>query len=240
MSTISADTMRRYHRERARNPLMAAGTALDIARSPYSQGDWEEDGHCEYTREVDGFTLTLKIENESIYPMPGDGFGEYVKEDTRGYGDWQGNYPEPCESFPLGLPYTVFRYSGPGWTQGEGTGYFLPEGVQAQFDYYRTRGQSKSVAWDLTRNWVESTLRTLFGGPLTYCTLVVTASRDDVELGSEVIGTTYVDDFADGSLYVFACVEEYGLIETAIKDARASLARLCECGHGHDGEDDNA
>jgi hypothetical protein len=230
---IDAETLKRYRKSRRENPTLPAVHALAYARSvSHARDDWEELSRDRgFTREVDGFTVTLRAENESIFPQKNDGLGSYVQE-RRGDGypyTWKGNYPEPeSDGWPLGLPYTAFRYSGPGWVQGERGGYFVPDGVEEQYAELRKRGQSKSVAWDMTREWVESTLSSFFGAPLTYCTVVVTVSRHGVKLSSDAIGTSYIDDM-DGHDYVFKCAEEHGMVDNAIEQANDMLAQLCEC-----------
>ena len=98
----------------------------------------------------------------------------------------RGNYPEPREDLPLGLPYTAFRWTGA--LQGDG-GYFIPSEMDEQYDYYRRSGQSRCVAWDMTRAWVEQQLSDLFGSPLTYYGVTVIASREGIDLGTANMGT---------------------------------------------------
>lgn len=221
-------TLTRYHKIRRENPLLPATHALEWARaSAHAGDDWREArGHQTWTREVEGFTVTLREVSESIYPKPGDdGLGDYAQEARDDYGEWQGAYPAPAATLPLGLPYTAFRYSGPGWTQGEEPGYFIPANIEEEYDALRKRGQSRSVAWDMMHEYVKDTLDSFFSAPLTYCVLEVTVSREGVDLASEVIGTSYVDD-DDGRGDIFTCVEEHGLIEEAISEARATLDEL--------------
>jgi hypothetical protein len=158
--------------------------------------------------------------------MESDTYGHYVEE-TRHWQDyrpeWNGNYPPPAEDLPLDLPYTSFRYSGPGWVQSEGTGYFIPDGIPEQFDYYRRCGQSRSVALDLTRAWVEKQISSWFSGPLTNCTVFVTAEKEGIELGTATMVTDYLGDEPD---YIFSMVEEYGMVEEAIEEAKGAIARL--------------
>lgn len=215
-------TQERYLKLRRAHPFMDAKRILEWAKTPDASEGWEETRNG-FSREVDGFTICLTVEDESIYPREDDGLGHYVQERNADYAwRWEGNYPEPAESFPLGLPYTAFRYSGPGWVQGEGSGYFLPDGVEEQFDYYRKAGQSKSVAWELTRQYVESTLTAFFSSPLTYATVTVTAYKNGVELDSDSMGTSYID--RDD---VFTLVKEYDMIDTATQRAYETLEGLC-------------
>jgi hypothetical protein len=220
---MDAHTLTRYRKHRRDNPLMPAATALRWAKQRDASQDWEEarDG---YTREVDGFTVTLTVVDESIYPMPEDDYGEYVKESRYGGGEWGGNYPEPAShDWPLGLPYTSFHFDG--CQRSSDGGYFVPDRVQEWYDHLRKRGQSRSVAWLQTKEWVEQTLASFFSGPLTYCFIRVTASREGVELGSDSIGTTYIGD-DEGRAYIFTCVDEHGMVDTAIDAADDKLAEL--------------
>lgn len=225
---LNEHELRNYRRLRRETPLLAARYALSIIRSRGKSHDWTETGHDTWTMERDGFFLTLTTDVESIYPAPGDGFGEYVDEvrgwtSLGGHDEWGGNYREPRLDdgrFPLGLPYTAFRYTGA--TQGDG-GYFVPDEIEEQYDYYRREGQSKSVAWDLTRQWVEARISDYFGEPLSYVNVTITVEREGVELGSSTMGTTILDDWS----YIFEMADEHGMVEDAIEEARDTLGRLC-------------
>jgi hypothetical protein len=221
-------TRRRYAETRRKLPFLEASRALLIAKADSRADEWEasrRDG--EYTKALDdGFTARLRVEDESIYPRDDDTYGHYVGE-TRYWQDyrpeWRGNYPPPDEEFPLGLPYTSFRYHGPGWVQGEGTGYFVPDGIEEQYAYYRDAGQSRSVAWDLTRAWVEAQIHMLFASPLTYCTVFVTVEKEGIELGTAAMGTDYSGEDSD---YIFTMVEDYGMVEEAVQEAEAAIEKL--------------
>lgn len=222
------DTHATYRKLRNDHPFMSARRALAMAKAPDPSQVWEEaSGHQRWTRKIGGFDLTMRLCNESIYPAEGDGYGEYMKEarEVRRYydsGRWGGQYPEPAGSFPLGLPYTAFRYSGPGWTQGEQPGYFVPDGIADTFEHFRRRGQSRSVAWDLTHANVREQLRVYFASPLTNCVVVVTAARMGVKLGSSALGTTYTGDDPG---YVFSCAND--IMGDAIDSAKMKLTELC-------------
>lgn len=223
---MDAQTVTRYRKQRRKTPLLGAHQALAIARSEAHAGDdWEEDEHDSYTREVEGFTITVRAVVESVYPDPRDTLGEYVDEARDSYREWNGNHPEPAsDKWPLGLPYTSFHYEG--CNRRGDSGYFVPDGVRDWYDHLRESGQSRSVAWDLTREWVEDTVSDYFGGPLTYCVVIVTASRAGVELGSDALGTSYIDG-EDGRDHIFQCADDHGMVDTAVDHARDTLARLC-------------
>jgi hypothetical protein len=229
---MNTNITNRYHEIRREHPFLPVKAALAWAKQRNVAANWDGDGHDGYVREIDGFTVRLAIEEESIFPIANrrgeTDYGHYVEERGSRWGwdgDWRGNWPEPAEHAPLGLPYTSIRYSGPGWVQGESGGYFIPDGIKEQFDYYRRAGQSKSVAWDLTKQWVEDQITMLFSSPLTNCVVIVTAYKDNIELGSVSMGTDVSGD-DDGRDYIFEMVEECGMIDDAIYEARENIERL--------------
>lgn len=225
---MNPDTLTRYRKIRRNTPMLPARYALSWAKQPDASQDWDEEGE-HFTREVDGFTLTLRVVIESVYPAEGEGLGSYMREarETRHYHDemsgWRGNYPEPAETFPLGLPYTSFRYEG--CNRRGDAGYFVPDGIEDTYKHLRQCGQSRAVAWELTREDVETQVSEFFGAPLTNCVVIVEASREGVKLGSSAMGTSYLDN-DEGRADPFVCAEECGMVDEAIEEARATLARL--------------
>lgn len=221
----------KYAKNRRNHPWMSAKNALDWAKRErdYS-ADWDyvSNTGSTYSREVDGFTVTLKINHDSQFPEDGD-MGHYVNGISSynwSSGEWSGNYPEPNEDFPLNLPYTSFA-SGSYSQDRHAYPYWVPDGVEEQFVFYRRNGASKSVAWDLTKEWVEQMIKDFFGGPLVYVYVTVTVSKDGIELGGDSIGTNYVDDH-EGQNYPFQCVEEHGMIEEAMNEAKEAIKKLKE------------
>lgn len=227
-------TLERYRKFRSEHPFIPAKSALAFAKSPDYEGLWEErgSGNPLWTREVEGLTIKLHCEDESIYPMPnrhGDtDYGSYVEEQRHWQDylpDWEGQWAPPVTDAPLGMPYTAIRYSGPGWVQSEGTGYFIPDGIEEEFDCLRRMGQSKQVAWDLTREWVESQLTMLFQSPLTYMDVIVEAWSDDTELATTSMHTDISGD-DEGRAYIFEMVEEHGMVDEVVEQAKATIKRL--------------
>lgn len=246
---MTSDIKREYQRHRREHPFMPAAHALSWAKGEAKAKEpWEySTGSDEmYEQEIDGFKVTLCFKGDSIYPEPdrhgNTDYGRYV--DERGSarwgwdGEWNGNWPEPAEHATfevierngqharwreIRFPYTAIRYSGPGWTQGEGSGYFIPDCIEDQFDYYRRSGQSRSVAWDLTREWIEAQLKMLFSSPLTNGPVEVTVSKEDIELASTSIWT---DISGDEEGYIFVCADDYGLVEEALEQARENIDKL--------------
>lgn len=219
---------------REENPLMSMDHCLAVARATkVAHDEWEHvPGTGErYKRTKDGFTLYLVSEVESENPKDDD-LGHYVKATHADYSyEWQGNYPQPSEEFPLGLPYTSFYSAGYTRNPEHVWPYFVPDGIEDWYEHARQMGQSKSVAWDLTKAWVENAIREFFGGPLVYLTVTVEAHRKGVELGSASIGTSVIG-FDDD--YIFACANECGLVDDAIDEAKEKLDELRE-----DGDDDD-
>jgi hypothetical protein len=197
-------TLERYRKFRSEHPFIPAKSALAFAKSPDYERLWEEhgSGNPVWTREVEGLTIKLHCEDESIYPMPnrhGDtDYGSYVEEQRH----WQDYRPD--------------------W---EGTGYFIPDGIEEEFDCLRRMGQSKQVAWDLTREWVESQLTMLFQSPLTYMDVIVEAWSDDTELATTSMHTDISGD-DEGRAYIFEMVEEHGMVDEVVEQAKATIKRL--------------
>jgi len=225
----------KYRKLRREHPFMPAKVVLAWAKTADASEGWEQSSRTDnqWEREVEGFDVRLSVEEESIFPVPnkhGDtDYGHYVTE--RGSsrwgwdGDWNGNWPEPSEHAPLGLPYTAIRFSGPGWVQGEEGGYFIPDYIEEQYDFYRRAGQSKSVAWDLTRQYVEDQLSMLFSSPLTNCVVCITVYKNDIELASTCMGTDVSGD-DEGRDYIFQMVNEHDMIEDTIADAKHAITNL--------------
>jgi hypothetical protein len=213
---------------REQGPLFRAADALRWAKHNPNKDEWESrPGHYDaHFRKVDGFDVRLSFETESQCPEDGD-MGHYVEGSHSDYDyEWRGNYPRPVEDLPLNLPYTSFA-SGAYSQDRHAFPYWVPDGVEEQFDYFRRNGQSKQVSWELTKQWVEYMIRSFFGGPLYYGIVTVTVSKEGVELGHASIGTSYTDDI-DGEDYIFDCASDHALVEEALEDARDTLKRLTE------------
>jgi hypothetical protein len=225
--------IQKYRSNRREHPFMPAKHALSWAKRPDAQDAWEPGGGHEdtWTKEVGGLTILLRVESESIFPIPnrhGDtDYGSYVDEVGIDYNyDWRGNWREPAEHAPLGLPYTAIRYSGPGWVQGDMEGgYFIPDGIEEEYKSYRSMGQSKSVAWELTRKFVEDQLKMLFVSPLTNMVVHVTALSEGIELAHTCMGTDVSGD-EEGRAYIFEMVEEHGMVDEVVEEAQVEIKRL--------------
>jgi hypothetical protein len=219
-------TKQKYHKIRSDNPFYSAADALRWAKHTPRNDEWEQKpgDYDAYYREIDGFEVKLTFETESMCPQEGD-MGHYVEGARHDY-EWGGNYPRPVEDLPLNLPYTSFA-SGAYSQDRHAWPYWVPSEVEEQFAYYRRMGQSKQVAWELTKQWVEDMIRSFFGGPLYYGIVFVSVWKEGVELGNASIGTSYVDD-NDGRDHIFDCADDFSLVEDAMQDARDTIQRLTE------------
>lgn len=229
---MNAEIKRKYLTLRREDSMLAAKYALSRAKMTSAEDEWEQGGGHEatWTKEQDGLTILLRVEDESIFPIPdkhgNTDYGNYVDEVRSDYSyEWDGNYPQPAEMPPLGLPYTCIRYDGPGWMQGEQGGYFIPDGIEEYFEWKRRQGQSKSVAWDLTRQFVEDQVKMLFHSPLTNCIVIVKALSEGIELASTAMGTDVSGD-DEGRAYIFDMVKEHGMVDDVIEDAKQEIKRL--------------
>lgn len=233
-SSEGDDMIEKYRKLRRENPYLPAHHALAIAKAKIERGDWEQDAHDRWTLELEGgLTALLTVETESIFPKDHD-YGEYADAVSSDYDwDWEGNYPRPAADLPLNLPYTIFHCASYSHSSGSGGyPYFIPDGVEDRFNEFRKAGASKAVAWDLTRQWVEDTVRSFFGGPLTYLDVGVEIRRtvqhdgridSDVVLGSSHMGTSIIDD-EDGHDHVFELAQE--MLPEALDEARETLNDL--------------
>lgn len=223
------DLATKYHELRRKHPLLSASTILRWAKQPDHAEQWEPGGNhptsdgwgSNFVREVDCFTVTLTVEVESTFPVDGDCLGHYVEAENYSVG------PEnkPVEETPLNLPPKIFASVSYYNADRGAYPYFFPDNVDDFYERRRKDGASKSVAWMDTYEMVEETIASFFGGPLVNAYLKVTASKAGVELGESGIGTDYIDDY-EGAKYVFMCVEEHGLVNEAISEAKAKLDAL--------------
>lgn len=211
---------REYLKNRREHPLMPARHALVWAKAKSGKG-WEEEGYSGqlWRKELgDGLTAELFVEVESQYPQEDEGLGHYVAE----YGvdnnhEWNGNYGEPKEAISfyvaedtlasngkrrtITFPYTSYHCAS--HVQGnDSMPYFIPEGIEDHFNHLRQSvGLSRSVAWDETKRWIEDTISSFFGGPLTYWNVTVSITdKNGFELASE---STLTDTIADDEDHFF-------------------------------------
>lgn len=215
----TADKYMKYRRE---HPRLPASYALRWAKTPDLSTKWEEHNYNRFTREEGPFEIELTFETESQCPMDDDHYGRYVDGRSGWDSAWDGNYPEPVEPFPLGLPYTSFA-SGAYSQDRNAWPYFIPNGIDEHFGYLRGEGTSKSVAWDELKQWVEDQIEMLFGGPLEYVSVDVNVKLDDVELGSASMLTDIVFD-KEGTNHIFEIAED--MIPEAIEEAKSKVNEI--------------
>lgn len=222
---MNNNVIEKYKKFRRKHTMLSADIALRWAKAADPAEDWIASPHGDsYSMEREGFDIWLTVEYDSECPQEGDGLGHYVSGVNSDYDyEWNGNYPRPSEELPLNLPYTTFA-SGAYSQDRDVYPYFVPDYLEDQYESYRRRGQSKSVAWLMTKEDAEDTIRKFFGGPLVYCSVRVTASKDDIELGSDTLYTSYI--CGDDDDYPLTCANENGMVEEAISQAQDALLRL--------------
>lgn len=219
-----------YRKIRTEHPFLSAIHAYAWAKHSDDSEEWEVNlsSYGEYKRTIDQFLVKLRVEPESECPKEDDGLGHYAKGVSSDYDyEWNGNYPRPDEPLPLNLPYTSFA-SGAYSQDRHAWPYFIPDHVEEQYESFRKMGQSKSVSWMLTKEWVEDTISKFFGGPLYYGTILievfyVTADGEEIEIGSDSLGTSYLEDEE-----IFTIVKENAMVDTALDEARKHLEELKE------------
>ena len=179
---------------------IGAKHALAWARAKYQDREdweWSHDGETS-TLEREGFTITLKVESD-YYPD-----SSFLGE----FGDtWQEGAitNDPDDS-------RLYRWFYPAITQAEHRA-----GLQAL-------GMSKSVAEDLAREYVRRDMET--AREYAAYVLIVSASREGIELGSDVLGGVDFSDDEDNQRQAEMIVSDHGMIDEALDQARATLAKL--------------
>ena len=141
----------KYRKFRKEHPLIGAQHALRYAKawelSKDLQERWGNDDNGIYKRTMEkGFVATLEVREESMYPIDYDNMGHYVDVDRHQQFDmeWQGNWPQPVESFPLNLPYTVFAAAAFTQSYGSDFYYWVPDGVEDQYESF-PQGRTEQV-----------------------------------------------------------------------------------------------
>jgi hypothetical protein len=208
---------REYRKQRAK--FAPAKTALAIARMYERDYGWEPAGEDRFTREQNGFTITLYAAVESCFVKPDDG-GHYVRT-RESYVGHDG--PNLAEATPLHLPATHFLYS-----TGSRDAYeaFFPDYVEDQYQWARTTGgMSRGVARDYITLWVTTLVSEYCSSDYVYYDLRVTASKNGIRLGEDALGNC--DFINPREQDIFAMVEDHGMVDEAITAARAALEGLC-------------
>jgi hypothetical protein len=152
-----------------------------------------------------------------------------------GYGRFVRGYRSDYNDYPSARPHPD-AVRNPKGSNRDGTDWYIPDDtMRARAKYYNgpTYGASRSVAWDLARADIEDELSRLTSdyGPTVYV-LIVTASREGIELGRDVLGGVEVawDPITrtHGDAYIAETLRE--MAGQAIEDGRANLARLTAAG----------
>lgn len=94
--------------------------------------------------------------------------------------------------------------------------------------YYVKEGMTEKEAWEKVLTRERKTVQKLADNELFAIVVTVTASRENVELGSASIGGYEVEDYVKDE-DVLDAANGNGLVEEAIAEARKTLANLCTC-----------
>lgn len=215
--TLDAGTYRR-----ARERGIPARSALALARWAVSPPafDWQSDRNgndvARFAR--DGFDITLRTqpdyESGGVEETGALDWGRYSDEAGRKVPD-----PPVRDAYPV----EITTRDGIAW-------YVSSETLASRVAYYRKAGASRAVALDMARADVRSEAEPWDGqdGPQTVG-LTVTASRAGIELGSASlwgIGVGWDDVTRQYQTHRWLDEIAPDLIDEAIEDAKASLARL--------------
>jgi hypothetical protein len=206
--------------QRARASGMRAVDALRLARW-ITEDRIEVPGYGQpVTIERDGFTLTLSLDYDEGITLADLGYGTF----DDGREDWRTGYWHPTVPGAIPNPNRDSR------SPGNGARFYVPgDASSGWFDYCRSQGMSKSVAWDAARQRERDEAKevTWDYGPSVYV-LTVKASRNGIELGRASLGGIEIawSDITrtDGSEYLAEIADD--LVPEAIADAREALAGL--------------
>lgn len=210
--------VKEYRKTRKEHPLVGAKQALLIAKHNLKPLRFEfspSGRHVAYAEVEDGpFTLVATADydeyNEARYSYTDKNTG--IRNPDF---DWLGSYSE-----------TNWRYrnndqKGSRFIELE-SGYTLPELAKD----FRGYGMSKNVAWETARASLEDEFEAYRGDmpEVTSYVITVTVMADGAELGSASIGTetTWAHEERD----INDAIEDCGLVEEAMAEAQARLAKL--------------
>lgn len=222
-----AALVKAYERARKANGLtgfpMQAQHALRYARyllTDETTHGWEQErggryrgtGLVNLTTERGGFTMHAWIEYDEGLTLDDMGMGTLDEE--RGGDRWA---------------QAVFASSqGYSRTTGDNANrWYHLQDAQGLFDYYRKDGASKATADAWVREAAERGAGDL--NDANPYIIIVTAEREGIELGRASLGGYGLDpDDFDYDRQVATAIEESGMADEALDEARATLARLTE------------
>lgn len=203
----------RYRKLRAEHGAhIGAKYLLLWARTPDAPAiDWRN-GRASLAR--DGFQIALRYECECDADL------SYLGEFSRNPG------AEGFRVDPDNLPG-----DGRDWPEYDGNGracFYVPmNSPRENARILRERGFPKHAADCAARRIMHddaARLARYWNGELSQYVLSVTVSRNGIELGSDHLGG--ID--CDGEEYFATCLEEHGMVDNAIREARGALAQLCK------------
>ena len=193
---------------------MGAKNALSLAKrgDPPFQLRWSDDEKVVLER--DGFSVTVTWEPDQC------DYGDYLGEFTDTWSE--GVLENPRANWHVEETWRGRNERIPGWNNREWK-WFLPQITEEE--HYRDLCKykfGKAEARRLAREYTEDAL----SRALEYqaWVVIVTASRDGIELASDALGGIDVDSF-DELAWIVA---DHGMIEEAIERAKAALEKLCE------------
>lgn len=215
---MTEDQRREFDRYRREHPFASLTSAYDWATRSTATG-WTTNQdlfpHFEAVKEHEGFTIRLRATMESTAPKPDRNnhtdYGTYDSGRENNYGE------RVLSDTPLGLPSRHFRYATATRDTWE---FFVPDDLEERFEMFRAAGQSKSVARDLTIEWLAKWLPELMS--LEYWDIEITAERGGVELGRYSTQVDFIDPEAADFI---ASAEDWG-IDEALAEARGHLDEL--------------
>jgi hypothetical protein len=203
----------RYREMRAEHPV-AASTALAWARTPEPESfDFGHGGdRAEFER--DGFHVVIRIE---IDEMP-DPFVTMTDDDpSHELGGEESMYRNPhawSDGEPIGREH--YRYARPM------SGYNEHRAALAKYGYSR---QDADVT---ARRYVRQEIEAATDYDNAPCVVLVTVTRNGVELGGASLGGITLDANDDPQSQLERVIDDHAMVSEAIADARETLAGLCE------------
>lgn len=201
---VDNKTRTEYAILRKKMPYLSAGRALLIARAKYkqqeSEWEWSHNGDTA-TLEREGFTVTLKVEPD------------YDPDSS-----WLGTFGDSFEDGAI---------SNAGSNERHAYKWFYPEVKQSDHrEGLSGMGMSKSVAEDIARGYVRRDME--MAREYRAYVLIVTASRASVDLGFDSLGGVDFSDDEPNERQAEEVVDDHGMVDTAIEQARATLAKLVD------------
>lgn len=213
-----------YRLFREKHPWMPARTALQWAKTPAAANDgWKPvishdyGGHALWAKVIDGFRVELRATVESHGPKDGD-YGSYDDGYENNVGYWTLHDP------PLGLPsrhFTTPRVDASNYSR-DGSNFFVIDHLEEQYQSWRERGQSKSVARDLVTTMAQEEGRELYE-KLDYFNIDVHVFLGETEFAHDRTTTSML---APGDDEILGTALDTSVVEDAVETAKERLAEI--------------